>query len=794
MGDVDSAALNGLSDVSKPLADVVICCTSLPDEKRTQLVEYATQMGASHLLDLTSDVTHLIVGSHNTPKYKYVAKERPDVKPMALSWIEAVRDLWIQDKEIDVEALEKEHRLPTFASLKFSMTGCDDPVERQGYADQIEANGAVYAGDLTRHITHLVSFRTEGAKYKAAKSWKIQIVSIEWLQDSIERGMILDETLYDPTLPVGERGKGAWDRSKPTKRVSLGKRAREESKSGAEGKRKIRRTASTKLNSQHESIWGDIVGGGGSVMQVSRSGQWDSKEEEPTQQDDRITTMQQEQPVDIPAPKPPAESKPMPTRIFSGSRFYFYGFTPKKTQVLHDHLVPQGAEIAETIQELPSPRDSPSRGFMLLPHDLLLSEHPEIPASQTPIEKVTVWWVERCLHHKQFMDPSEHVIGRPFPVFPVEGFTDMTICSSAFAGIDLLHFKNAVELLGAKYSEAMTPQSSVLVTKTSVAVRKDKFEHAQQWNIPIVTAEWLWDAIEAGTRLSFKKYRCRSQKRSDSLPNTGEKSQPKDVQPADRPANVAEKRLSRAKSLPSKHPKAPTQSGLDNSAFAPDDDAAAGEIAVKQENDSYTSEPLRVASPTQEFTNKSEPLSERDPNSPTKTVSTAPARSNHPHPQPQEDISNAISDLLAKTKTAVQPPLTDATEGRKRSTHRILGRVTSNISTTSTAHSRATSVDSTATHGNAVEYPPYNNSANEQMEMLINGDKNIHKSGDSQPPATQLQYEDPEAEAVTERVMARMLGENAPPPKRSGFKEKAVTIGNFEPKARVTRQGRTGLR
>ena len=83
-------------------------------------------MGAIHRYDLTLDVTHLVVGNYDTPKYRYVAKERPDVRSMTIGWIEAVRELWIEDKQIDTEALERQHLLPTFHSLKFSMTGCDD--------------------------------------------------------------------------------------------------------------------------------------------------------------------------------------------------------------------------------------------------------------------------------------------------------------------------------------------------------------------------------------------------------------------------------------------------------------------------------------------------------------------------------------------------------------------------------------------------------------------------------------------------------------------------------------------
>lgn len=93
---------------------------------QTELARYALEMGATHQYDLTPNVTHLIVGDYNTPKYRFVARERPDVEPMTVAWIEAVRELWIHDLEIDFDALEREYKLPTFHSLKFSMTGCED--------------------------------------------------------------------------------------------------------------------------------------------------------------------------------------------------------------------------------------------------------------------------------------------------------------------------------------------------------------------------------------------------------------------------------------------------------------------------------------------------------------------------------------------------------------------------------------------------------------------------------------------------------------------------------------------
>ena len=83
-------------------------------------------MGAVHKLDLTSDVTHLVVGETDTPKYKFVARERPDVKCILPSWIEAVRASWLQGGATDIEVLERVHKLPSFAGLRLCVTGFDD--------------------------------------------------------------------------------------------------------------------------------------------------------------------------------------------------------------------------------------------------------------------------------------------------------------------------------------------------------------------------------------------------------------------------------------------------------------------------------------------------------------------------------------------------------------------------------------------------------------------------------------------------------------------------------------------
>lgn len=543
-------------------------------------------------------------------------------------------------------------------------------------------------------------------------------------------------------------------------------------------------------------MWGDIVGGG-SFTEVARSGIFEPQED----------------------PTPKAQKQPEPTPkndpegIFSDCRFYFQGFARKKVEVLCNHLLPQGAEVVGSLDELPSPSSAhaPRRLFMIVPHDLPTSQHPTLPESSTPIETITVWWVERCLHYKKFVEPSEHVVGRPFTVFPIPEFRGMTICSSAFSGIDLLHFKKSVELLGAKYSEDMTPQCSVLVNKSHLGLRKDKYEHAVEWKIPIVAAEWLWECIRNGSRVEPKPYCYRStksQKRSKSL-TTG------DVLPAakepqqERTQKLATAEVIRANSLPPKAPeqapeerpeetaeettketteptepteepsKEPSQ-GLDTStSFITAIDAFDDNRADKSFTAGKEIPPSAPSEATFDPSCRTEPLSERDPNSPSKTVSTAPAPSGHPNSKPDdEDISNDISNLLAKAK-APKPSSDSAPDGRKRTTKRILGRVTSNLSTIS-VHSRSASVDSTIT-------PVEKTASDDQLAQFLRADGKEDKDVDSQPPSTQIQYEDPDSRDVSEKMRAQMNGQK-PPPKRV-MKERAVTLGMTDMR-RATRQSR----
>lgn len=159
-------------------------------------------------------------------------------------------------------------------------TNSGQVAHRKELEDLVNCNGGEYRGNLTRDITHLIAKVPSGTKYKYATEWGIKVVAVEWLVQSLERGMILDENLYNLQLAASERGQNAWIR-KTESTSSLGKRARGE-ENAPRRSRKLRRTASAKLSSQNMGLWTDIVGGGTEVTD-NKVNEWDDQ-----QRDDRL--------------------------------------------------------------------------------------------------------------------------------------------------------------------------------------------------------------------------------------------------------------------------------------------------------------------------------------------------------------------------------------------------------------------------------------------------------------------------------------------------------------------------
>ncbi|KAL6163554.1 protein kinase activating protein dpb11 [Exserohilum turcicum] len=555
-----------------PLAGAILCCTSIAPEQRAQLAHIGGEMGATIKLDLTSDVTHLIVGSLDSAKYRYVAKSRDDVKVLSPAWVEALREVWVSGDDVDVAALEKAHQMPTFFGLKICLTGFDDPEQRRSIQEAVVAHGAEYHGDLTKSVTHLIAAAPSGKKYEHALSWRMKIVSLEWFEQSLERGMALDEALYSPTIPVEERGQGAWDRREPIS-PAVGKRTRDAEPSQALNpfRRKLRRSASTKFGSQSEALWAGITAPSFERQVVEDEWTEDTiAKQQSMRASPRIQTpasphkdasahahhaLTASNPVD------PADSHepPLPRQpdealshhgIFQGRIVCPHGFDAEKTSILRQHLESNGARVIRTIDLNNSPLDLLKPGYLVIPHDTEVDLTALPDQAGAHLSLVTNWWVERCLYGKRLVDPADDVLSRPFQRLSISGFSGLTINSTGFSGIELLHVTKVVTLMGASYDEQLSAKTSVIICNPPT-MNSPKLKFAAEKRIPAVHVNWLWECLRSGRLQSYAEYQLN--KSSHSAPQT-----PKHTpQPQ---ANASPKPPSEASSKP--HQKAPASSNV----------------------------------------------------------------------------------------------------------------------------------------------------------------------------------------------------------------------------------------
>ncbi|KAL4920553.1 BRCT domain-containing protein [Aspergillus aurantiobrunneus] len=763
------AALNK----ERPLAGVVLCFTSILPEQRTELSSIAGQMGAGHNYDLTSDVTHLLVGETNTPKYKFVARERPDVVVLQPEWVEAVRQSWMQGGDTNIHELEEQYKLPTFTGTAICITGFEDMAFRNHIRTTAETHGADFRADLTKTVTHLIARNTDGVKYKFATQWNVKVVTLKWFNDCLERGMILDESLYHPLLPPEEQGAGAWNRSLPAAKQ---KQPETEGSAGPRP-RKLRRMASAKLGDQNENIWGDIVGIGFETAepQPSRGERQALNERKPKHAPAiQIAKSFASESFSV-APSQTHEPTAEPTvdrrnGFLDGCFFLIHGFSSKQTNVLRNHLSYNGAQLVDSLSEFSRP-DIPKRGhglYIIVPYKTPRSKVPSTDGLAFECDIVTDMWLERCLDTKTLVSPESHLANTPIPSFPVNGLTGMNICSTGFSRMDLLHLSKLVNLVGATYNEYLKPTASVLICNASITLNHEKLRHTHEWGVPAVRADWLWTSIRKEKKQPFEPYLVRKQSTQSSGNSlemrTGsclEQKRPSEQTPKH---NTTTLRHSINGGSISKSPDTDTTNGNETRhtiSESPQKESAPAE--PKQKPKSQQQKPESPAKP---------PPAESDKNG----LKSPPAKrkySDQPAPETtstKSAIDFAVGGLLKNARTATSRPNSDSTGDhdrvRSRRPRPLLGRVQSNSSARAeqqTIFSRASSIDTLNEDGcgSAVEsvntdsgIPSLTNSDRFEFEYHERQrEREIEGAEDENPPMTQLDYEDPDAVAMREEFL-----------------------------------------
>lgn len=765
--------------MEKPLAGAVICCTSVVPENRTRYAEYAQQMGADHKLDLTSDVTHLLVGDTDSAKYRYVAKEREDVRVLRPEWVEAVRNRWMEDTALDLEALYIEYKLPTLHGLKICITGFDDLTFRAQLQKNVVENGGQYTGDLTKDVTHLIAAKPEGKKFEYGVQWQKKVVTLKWYKDTLQRGMQLDESLYNPTRPfdeqgIDEQGKPAWKRhGQPVSQ--LGKRARDNN-IVPQPPKKLRRTASARLGSQNDNLWTDIVAGEGfDVAEHERRVLKPIKSlpsMRPSTSGD--VTVQQERSFSHP------DTVPHISGYFSGRNFGMHGLDPRRAEIVRTIVGAGGGSLFDSIDA--AIRESESDGMtaiMVIAHNYPAEKVPKV----LNVDVVTEFWLEWCMFQKAFIEPQDYPLGLPISQARPQGITKLSVSTTGFTPVERLQMHKLMQLLGGKYEETFTPHVSVLICKEGNS-NTEKTRVAEAADVPVVGSEWLFRLLEDGRVPSYEHYRILTMKSVGSRPQ--QKGYNDSKAPAeDRSSNKSSK----------------TSSVVDLPIVERD--------PVNRTEDSSRARTIKG------------PLSEISPNSPTKERADVPMKQKKrlfqtldcPSSETTEGVlaqdekgkppagvadaralNGAIQDLLdMKARSKSSNNEAGADQPRKKG---LFGRALSNLSNSSAKsnrpHSRASSVNTVNTDGVGSEIGVSLSNKDRSSSSFIGraqsglhtgsvsgmdlGDLGYYQTGHAKeaeaPALTQLVYDDPEeAIMLREKLAARRrqrsrLGQKAddPPP------------------------------
>jgi DNA replication regulator DPB11 len=456
-------------------------------------------MGGEHKLDLTSDVTHLLVGDTDTPKYKYVAKEREDVYVLRPEWVDAVREQWMEAKQIDLDSLHREHRMPTLAGSKVCITGFDDLNFRARLQKNVLENGGEYTGDLTKDVTHLIARKPEGKKYEYGMQWQKKVVSLQWYKDTLDRGMQLEESAYHPTISPNEQGVGAWNRGK-SQSLGLGKRARVAEQPGPEPARKLRRVASARLNSQNDNMWSDLT---------------HSRVETSIEADAAIPL---KSPKSMPELREPPEhavregdaTKDMPRgadeQAFEGRYFAVHGFDPRRDRLLRGVVNNLNGTLVESMTALRELSGvTADNKILLVPHQTPLEQLPSYDSSESTFAIASELWVEHCMHLKLYTPPRNYPLGRLLARSKPPGFGRLVINATGFVGIVPNHIDKMVRLFGAQYEQTFKVGVSLLICNRQNQ-NQAKLDMAKRWGIPVVAESWLWACIQENRRASFEAH------------------------------------------------------------------------------------------------------------------------------------------------------------------------------------------------------------------------------------------------------------------------------------------------
>ncbi|CAH8530265.1 unnamed protein product [Dicrocoelium dendriticum] len=181
---------------STALMGAIATVTSVTGSEREYLLKSIEMLHGHASRDLFDGVNVVITPKVGSKKYLVGASRGLHI--LLPSWIkEAWRLSAIQDPiDMMLPVYTERFRVPIFSQLVICVSGLSAE-ERKEVSDLVLKHGGRYSGMMKiGETTHLIVKQAAGLKYSHAKKWKIQIVSVRWLVDSVSKGYAMDEEEY----------------------------------------------------------------------------------------------------------------------------------------------------------------------------------------------------------------------------------------------------------------------------------------------------------------------------------------------------------------------------------------------------------------------------------------------------------------------------------------------------------------------------------------------------------------------------------------------------------------------
>ncbi|CAH8507886.1 unnamed protein product [Heterobilharzia americana] len=181
---------------STALMNTTATVTSVTGAQRKQIFDSIQMLHGTVSRDLTDSVNVVITAKVGSKKYLVGASRNLHI--LLPDWItEAWRLSEVQDPiDMMLPIYTEKYRVPIFSQLVICVSGLSVE-ERKEVSDLVSKHGGSYSGIMkVGETTHLITHQASGTKYVHAKKWKIQIINIQWLIDSVNKGYALDEKDY----------------------------------------------------------------------------------------------------------------------------------------------------------------------------------------------------------------------------------------------------------------------------------------------------------------------------------------------------------------------------------------------------------------------------------------------------------------------------------------------------------------------------------------------------------------------------------------------------------------------